>query len=110
GRPLGNLPASARIRCFERLAQRADDGLIAAAGETVAWRRRMAPTERGRDGSIARFVDVVDERQGSPRFARALPQRADLAALLAAYARAVGDGSRSKRRGGDPGPRKSLAA
>jgi len=32
GRPLANLPASARIRCFERLAQRADDGLIAGAG------------------------------------------------------------------------------
>ena len=26
GRPLANLPASARIRCFERLAQRADEG------------------------------------------------------------------------------------
>ena len=31
GRPLANLPASARIRCFERLAQRAENGLIAAA-------------------------------------------------------------------------------
>ena len=52
----------------------------------------------------------VDGRQGSPRFARAQPAGVDLAALLAAYARAVGGGSRSKRRGGDPGPRKSLAA
>src|SRR5271157_32457 len=70
GLPLANLPASARIRCFERLAQRAENGLIAAAGETVALRRQMAPTAGGRGGLIARFVDVVDGRQGSPRFAR----------------------------------------
>jgi hypothetical protein len=110
GRPLANLPASARIRCFEQLAHKADDGGVVAVDRAVPRRCRMAPAAGGRDGLIARFVDVVDERQGSPRFARALPQRADLAALLAAYARAVGDGSRSKRRGGDPGPRKSLAA
>ena len=78
GRPLTNLPASARIRCFERLAQRADDGLIAGAGETVGGRRRMAPTAGGRDGLIARFVDVFDGRQGSPRFARAQPAGADV--------------------------------
>ncbi len=110
GRPLANLPASARIRCFERLAQRAENGLIANAGETVALRRQMAPTAGGCGGLIARFVDVVDGRQGSPRFARAQSAGLDLAALLGAYARAVGDGSRSKRRVADAGPRNSLAA
>jgi hypothetical protein len=109
-RPLTNLPTSARIRCFEQLSHKADDGGVVDADRAVPRRCRMAPAAGGRDGLIARFVDVVDERQGSPRFARALTQRADLAALLAAYARAVGRGSRSKRRGGDPCPRKSLAA
>ncbi len=70
----------------------------------------MAPTAGGRDGMIARFVDVVDGRQGSPRFARAQPAGADFAALLAAYARAVGRGSRAKRLGADVGGRESLAA
>jgi len=68
----------------------------------------MAPAAGGRDGLIARFVNVVDERQGSPRFGWAVPQGADLAVLLSAYARAVGE--RSKCRGGNPGQRKSLAA
>ena len=45
----------------------------------------------GCDGLIARFVDVVDGRQGSPRFAQAQSAGLDLAALLGAYARAVGD-------------------
>jgi len=36
GRPHANLPASARIRCFDLLARRAGDRLVAAAGETVA--------------------------------------------------------------------------
>ena len=110
GRPLANLPVSARIRCFERLAQRADDGLIAGAGETVGQRRRMAPTPAARDGLIARFVDVFDGRQESPRFARAQPAGADLAALMAAYARAVGRGIPVKARVADAGPRNSLAA
>ena len=110
GRPLANLPASARIHCFERLAQKVDEGLMAAAGETVGRRRRMAPAPAGRDGLIARFVNVVDGPQGSPRFVRAQPADLDLTALLAAYARAVGDGSRSKRRVADAGPRNSLAA
>ena len=111
GRPLANLPASARIHCFERLARKADEGLlIAAAGETVGRRRRMAPGPGGRDGLIARFVNVVDGRQGPPRFVRAQPAGLDLATLLAAYARAVGDGSGSKRRIADAGPRNSLAA
>jgi len=109
-RPLANLPTSARIRCFEQLAHKADDGGVVDADRAVPRRCRMAPAAGGRDGLIARFVDVVDERQGSPRSARALSQRADLAALLAAYGRAVGDRSCSKRRGGDPDPRKSLAA
>ena len=110
GRPLANLPASARIRCFERLAQRAENGLIAAARESFARRRQIAATPGGRDSLIARFVDVFDGRKESPRFARAQPADLDLAALLAAYARAVGDGSRSKRRIADAGQRNSLAA
>ena len=76
----------------------------------MVMRCRMAPAAGGRDGLIARFVDVVDGRQGSPRFARAQPQRVDLAALLAAYGGAVGRGSRSERRVGDVGAREGLAA
>ncbi len=110
GRPLANLPASARIRCFERLAQRADDGLITAAGAAVVRRHRPTLAAGGRDGLIGRFADFIDGCQGSPRSARAQPAGVDLAALLAAYARAVGDGSRSKRRVADAGPRNSLAA
>lgn len=100
-RPLTNLPTSARILCFEQLAQRADDRLIAAADDAVARRRRPTLAAGGRDGLIARFVDFIDERQGSPRSARAQPPGVDLAALLAAYTRAVGRGSHSKLRGGD---------
>jgi len=110
GRPLANLSASARIRCFERLAQGADDGLVAAGGAAVARRRRPTLAAGGRDGLIARFADFIDARQGSPRSARARPPGVDLAALLAAYARAVGRRSRSKRRGADVGGRESLAA
>ncbi|MEY9643994.1 hypothetical protein ABIF07_000272 [Bradyrhizobium elkanii] len=58
---------------------------------------------------ITRFADFLDVHQSSPRFARAPSPGADLAALLAAYARVVGDGSRSKRRGGGAGLHKSLA-
>lgn len=101
GRPLANLSTSVRIRCFERLAQRADDGLIAAADDAVARRRRPTLAAGGRDGLIARFVDFIDQHQRLPRSARAQPPGVDLAALLAAYARAVGRGSRSKLRGGD---------
>ncbi|UGX89677.1 TniQ family protein (plasmid) [Bradyrhizobium barranii subsp. barranii] len=98
GRPLANLSASTRIRCFELLAQRADDGLIAAA---FARPRQPTLAAGGRDGLIARFVDFIDARQRAPRSARAQPPGVDLAALLAAYARAVGRRSRSKLRGGD---------
>jgi hypothetical protein len=112
GRPLANLSASARILCFERLTQGADDGPVAAGGTAVARRRRPTLPSDGRDGLIARFVDVVDARQGSPRSARAHPPGIGLAAFLAAYVRAVGGGSRSKRHGADAGAgaRESLAA
>nr|WP_244646382.1 TniQ family protein [Bradyrhizobium campsiandrae] len=108
GRPLANLPASMRIRCFELLAQRAENGLIAAGDAAVGRHRRVTLAAGGRDGLIARFVDFIDERKGARRFARARPPGLDLATLLAAYARAVGDGSRSKHRRG--GLHNSLAA
>jgi hypothetical protein len=84
--------------------------LAAAADDAVARRRRLTLTAGGCDGLIARFVDFLDERQESPRFARALPHGADLATLLAAYARAAGDRFSSQLRGGVAGPRKSLAS
>ena len=105
GRPLTNLSTSARIRCFERLAQRADDGPV----DAVARRHRPTLAAGGRDGLIGRFVDFVDQHQRLSRSARAQPPGVDLAALLAAYARVVGDGSGSKRRGGGAGLHKSLA-
>ncbi|TAI59647.1 hypothetical protein CWO89_45150, partial [Bradyrhizobium sp. Leo170] len=91
GRPLANLSASARIRCFEQLAQRADDRLMAAGAAAFVRRRRPTMAAGGSDGLIARFADFIDARQGSPRSARAQPPGVDLAALLAAYVRAVGD-------------------
>ena len=105
GRPLANLSASARIRCFERLAQRADEVPVAASN------RRHRPTlaAGGSDGLIRRFVDFVDQHQGWPQSARAQPPGVDLAALLKAYVRAVGDRSRSKRRGADASARDGLA-
>ena len=42
GSSLTNLQASAWIRCFEQLVQRADDGWTAAADDAVARRRRLA--------------------------------------------------------------------
>lgn len=106
GRPLANLSTSARIRCFERLAQRADDGPV----DAVARRRRPSLAAGGRDGLIGRFVDFVDQHQRLPRSARAQPPGVDLAALLAAYGCAVRRGSRSTRRGANDGALKSLAA
>ncbi len=105
GRPLANLSASARIRCFERLAQGADEVPVAAST------RRHRPTlaAGGSDELIRRFVDFVDQHQGWPQSARAQPPGVDLAALLKAYVRAVGDRSRSKRRGADASARDGLA-
>lgn len=77
GRLLTNLSASARIRCFERLAQR--------AGEE----------------SIARFVDFRGEGWGPPSNVPAHPRGADLMDLVAAYVRVTAGGSRSKVRCGD---------
>lgn len=77
GRLLTNLSASARIRCFERLAQR--------AGEE----------------SIARFVDFRVEGRGSLPNAPAHPRGADLMDLVAAYARVAAGGSRPKEGLGD---------
>ena len=110
GRPLANLPASARIRCFEQLAHKADDGGVVAADRAVPRRCRMAPAAGGRDGLIARFgmsSTSVRDRRGSRGRCRSVPTlRLCWRPMLAPLA----DGSRSKRRGGDPGPRKSLAA
>lgn len=76
-RLLTNLSASARIRCFERLAQR--------AGEE----------------QIARIVDSSGEGRGSPSNAPAHPRGADLMDLVAAYARVTSGGSRPKEGLGD---------
>jgi hypothetical protein len=83
GRPLAELPASARIRCFERLAQSADEGAAAAR----ARRRGPTRTAGGRDGLMGRFVDFVDARQRLQRAAPALD--VDLTGLLAAYGHAA---------------------
>jgi hypothetical protein len=73
---------------------------VGAKGQTTAG---------GRTGLIARFVDFIDARQGLLRPARPQSPGVDLAALLAAYYRAVGDGSRSKPRGADAGAREGRA-
>lgn len=78
GRLLTNLPATARIRCFERLARR--------AGEEP----------------VVRIVDFSGGGQGSPSNAPAHPRGADLMDLVAAYARVAAGGSRPKEDQGDP--------
>ena len=95
GRPLAEVPASVRIRCFEQLAQSADEGAAAARG------RRRGPTQTagGRDGLMGRFVDFVDARQRLPRAAPALD--VDLTGLLAAYGHAARRASRAERYDGD---------
>ena len=95
GRTLAHLPTSSRIRCFQLLAQRANGRLIVAENAAVVWRRQIAPIAGDHDGLIARFVDFIDERQGSLRFARAQPPDVDLSALLAAYARTIDRRSRA---------------
>lgn len=97
GRTLANLPASKRIRCFQRLAQRAHGRLIVAENAAAVRQRRIAPIAGDHHGLIARFVNFIDEYQGSLRSARALPPGVDLSALLAAYARAIGRRSRGRR-------------
>lgn len=109
GRPLADLPAPARIRCFERLARKADDSGVVALDRAVSGRCRMARAAGGCEGLIARFVDVVEECQGSAKFAPTPPQGVDLAALLAAYARVLG--TRARRcEPRAPAPATSLAA
>lgn len=76
-RLLTNLSAAVRIRCFERLAQRAGDG------------------------PIARFVDFGGEGRRPSPSAQAHPRGADLMDLVAAYARVTAAGSHLKVRCGD---------
>lgn len=83
GRVLAELPTSARIRCFERLAQGADEGVAVA----LARRRRPSRTAGGRDGLVRRFVDFVDTRQQSQPASMKLDL--DMAGLVTAYAHAA---------------------
>jgi hypothetical protein len=92
GRPLVNLSASARLRCFERLARLTDDGSVAARARPF----RPTRTVGSRDGLIGRVLECVEARQGS---ARARSPDVDLAALLAADGRVVSSRSRGKPRG-----------
>lgn len=91
GRPLVNLSASARIRCFERL-ERMTDGSFATRDLPF----RPTQTAGSGDGLTGRFVERVGARQGSTR---APSPDVDLAALLAAYGRVVSRDSRGKPRG-----------
>jgi hypothetical protein len=83
GRSLVELSASARLRCFERLAQGADERVAVAR----ARRRRTERTAGGRDGLVGRFVQFVDARQPSRPAAKTLDF--DLSGLVAAYAHAA---------------------
>lgn len=109
GRTLTNLPTSSRIRCFQLLAQRADGRLIVAENTAVIWRREIAQNAGDHHGLIARFVEFIDEREGSLRSARVQPPDVDLTGLLAAYARAIDRRSR-ERRGHDAGWPETMAA
>jgi hypothetical protein len=95
GRPLVELSASARIRCFERLAHGADEGAVAPR----ARRRRSARTAGADDGLMERFVDYVDARRRSRRAVPALD--VDLAGLLAAYRHVIRRSSQTMARRDD---------
>jgi len=83
GRSLVELSAPARLRCFERLAQGADERVAVAS----ARRRRVERTAGGRNGLVGRFVQFVDVRQ--PSRPTPLTLELDLAGLAAAYAHAA---------------------
>jgi hypothetical protein len=83
-RMLTNLSSSARIRCFERLADKPDDWLVAGDDTAAAhWRRRIL-VAGGHSRLIARLADVMERHHGSFSLGRA--PDADLAKLLEAYA------------------------
>lgn len=90
GKTLTNLSTSARIRCLERLTAKPDDWLAAGENVVAARWRRLILAAGDHDGLIARFADLMEKHQRSPRSVRAPQPGADLPALLKAYARVIG--------------------
>ena len=90
GKTLTNLSASARILCFEHLAAKPNDWLVADEDSAATHWRRLVLDAGGHDGLIGRLADLMDKHQRSPRSVRLPRPGADLPALLSAYARVIG--------------------
>nr|WP_287140918.1 TniQ family protein [Mesorhizobium sp.] len=89
GKTLTNLSAAARIRCFEQLAAKPYDWLVAGNDTAAAHWRHLILDAGGHDGLVARLADFMekDRRSATPERFR-LPD-ADLPALLEAYLRVM---------------------
>lgn len=90
-RTLTNLSTSARIRCFERLAAKPLDWLVADKDAAVAHRRWMILATGGHDELIACFTNFLDKHQTRPRSGCPTRPCADFADLLTAYLRVAGE-------------------
>lgn len=90
GKTLTNLSASARIRCFEQLAAKPDDWLVAGNDTAPAHWRRLILGAGGHDGLVARLADLMEKDRRAAAPDRFRSPDADLAALLGAYSRVIG--------------------
>jgi hypothetical protein len=104
-RTLTNLPAAARIRCFEHLAAKPLDWLVTDKDAAVEHRRRMILAAGGHDELIAGFADFLDKHQTRPRRQSTIQPGAGFADLLTAYLRVAGDRTSSRSHRGLPVPR-----
>lgn len=91
-RTLTNLSTAARIRCFEALAAMPPEWLVEDMDGAGAYRRWMIVAAGGHQALIARFVDFLEEHQGSPRRKRLPPANASRSTLFDAYERLMRSG------------------
>ncbi len=90
-RTLTNLSTAARVRCFEELAAKPLDWLVADKDRAIAHRRRMILAAGGHDRLIACFADFLDECRARPKPRCPIQPSAGLADLLTAYLRVAAD-------------------
>ncbi|RWA98216.1 MAG: hypothetical protein EOQ33_28435 [Mesorhizobium sp.] len=90
GKTLTNLSAAARIRCFEQLAAKPYDWLVAGNDTAAAHWRRLILDAGGHDGLVARLADFMEKDRTSATPERFRLPDADLPALLEAYLRVIG--------------------
>lgn len=90
GRTLTNLSTAARIRCFEALAVKPLNWLLAKTTAAVAHRRREILAAGSHDELIMRFSDYLENRMGKAHSKTVKPLQTTLFDLLAAYAQLSG--------------------